>query len=71
MSNLFVHHSRISAQNKYEKNLEDTFRIKFEEFERSEENIKKVWVCGPPIMQEHFDRALDSIPEKKFEYHVL
>lgn len=71
MSHLFVHHSRISAQNKYAKSIEDTFRIKFEEFERSEENIQKVWVCGPPIMQEHFDRALDAVPDKKFDYHVL
>ena len=51
--------------------MEDTFRIKFEEFERSEENIKKVWACGPPFMQEHFDRALDGIKTKKFDYHVL
>lgn len=51
------------------------YRAKFLEYEnakeKNKENIKKIWVCGPPIMQEEFDRAQDSIQYKKIEYHVL
>lgn len=71
MSHLFTHHSRISDQNKGIKHTEETFKRQFEEYERSAERIKKVWVCGPPLMQEHFDRALYSMPDKKIDYHIL
>ena len=26
-------------------------------------NAKKVWVCGPPLMQEYFDRAIPLLKE--------
>ena len=34
----------------------------------------KVWVCGPPIMQEGFDRAsmaINKIRKPKFEFAAL
>lgn len=49
---------------------ENDYREDFEKFEASG-NVEKIYVCGPPIMQEHFDRAQDAIPQKRIEYHVL
>lgn len=76
--NLFTHYSRISKVKKDAKLRQpqgkrmDEAAYK-EEFERFEKGgiVEKVYVCGPPIMQEHFDRAQDAIPNKRIEYHVL
>ena len=46
------------------------FKSEFEKFEKAG-NVAKVWVCGPPEMQEAFDRALDGVRDKSIEYHVL
>jgi len=52
MPNLFIHHPKGSG-----KRLDqDGYFQKFQELEQSG-TCRKVWVCGPPLMQEHFDRA--------------
>jgi NAD(P)H-flavin reductase len=37
--------------------------------------MKKVWVCGPPIMNQTFDKAFESLEEtlkiKKADLHIL
>ena len=71
MPNLFIHHARLSDQVDSPHFCEKTFQERFEEYEKSLEDIRKVWVCGPPIMQEHFDRALGNISSKKIDYHIL
>ena len=37
---------------------------------KNHNDIKRVWVCGPPAMNETFDKYLSSI-EKKFHYEVM
>jgi hypothetical protein len=34
-------------------------------------DLKRVWVCGPPIMNELFDRHLLTMPNKSFKYEIL
>ena len=78
LPNLFIHHCRISKVKPGEKIRqpvgkrmdENAYREEFEKMEASG-TVEKIYVCGPPIMQEHFDRAQDAIPHKKIEYHVL
>ena len=78
LQHLFVHHCRISKVKPGEKVREpkgkrmdeNAYREEFEKMEASG-TVEKIYVCGPPIMQEHFDRAQDAIPHKRIEYHVL
>lgn len=48
-----------------------SFETAFERFEKPDSGIVKVWICGPPIMQEYFDRAQDGIKNKRVQYHIL
>jgi predicted ferric reductase len=33
------------------------------------EDVKKVWVCGPPLLEENFDKSLEQIcKEKDIDY---
>jgi len=68
---LFVHHGRISSENKEPRMNQEAFVNKLRELEDVHKNVSKVWVCGPPILQEQFDRAQQSIPDKKIDYHIL
>jgi hypothetical protein len=76
--NLFTHYSRISKvkkdavlrQPQGKRMDEAAYREEFLRFEKGGQ-VEKAYVCGPPVMQEHFDRAQDSIENKKIEYHVL
>lgn len=76
--NLFTHYSRISKVKKDAKLRqpqgkrfdEAAYKEEFERFEKGGQ-VEKVYVCGPPVMQEHFDRAQDAIPNKRIDYHVL
>lgn len=76
--NLFIHYCRISKVKKGEK-VRQPVGKRMDEAAYREELLKmeasglveKVYVCGPPVMQEHFDRAQDAIPNKRIEYHVL
>lgn len=78
MTHLFTHYCRISKVKeggKVRKPIgkrmdENAYREDFEKFEAAG-NVEVCYVCGPPIMQEHFDRAQDAIKNKKIEYHVL
>lgn len=35
------------------------------------DHLKRVWVCGPPAMNEQFDRHLLALPSKSFHYEIL
>ena len=53
MQHLFIHHSRIAVENHYSKLDQEAFREKFTSYEaEKQKEIVKVWVCGPPMMQE-------------------
>jgi len=64
MQNLFIHYCRISKVKKGEKVRqpvgkrmdENAYREDFVKMEAAG-NVETIYVCGPPIMQEHFDRA--------------
>jgi len=76
--NLFTHYSRISKVKKDAKLRqpqgkrmdEAAYKEEFERFEKGGQ-VEKAYVCGPPVMQEHFDRAQDALINKRIEYHVL
>lgn len=78
MTHLFTHYCRISKVKPGEKVRkpvgkrmdENAYREEFEKMEASG-TVETIYVCGPPVMQEHFDRAQDAIPNKRIEYHVL
>ena len=58
MPDLFVHHTRIAVDGHYSRYDQEAFKEKFSHFEKErQKEIVKVWVCGPPLMQENFDRA--------------
>ena len=48
-----------------------SFERAFDRFEKPNSGYVKVWVCGPPVMQELFDRAQDGIKNKRIQYHIL
>jgi len=52
---LFVHHSRIG--NNAPRWNEGFVKEKI----LASEGAKKIWVCGPPLMQEIFDRASEGL----------
>lgn len=61
---LFVHHTQILGDKQYTKLDQASFFKKFHMYETSHstekskhKQVAKVWVCGPPLMQEYFDRA--------------
>jgi hypothetical protein len=34
-------------------------------------DLRKIWVCGPPLMNELFDKSLSQLDEVKYRYEVL
>mmetsp|Transcript_10565 Transcript_10565/g.17727 ORF Transcript_10565/g.17727 Transcript_10565/m.17727 type:complete len:232 (-) Transcript_10565:65-760(-) len=59
---LFEHHSRISNQTKSPQRWDKKF------FSQTIQNMiysgaKKIWVCGPPIMNEYCERAVYEMPK--------
>jgi len=67
--NLFVHNSRLSTGKgiKWDENF---FDVLFDDFEKKNK-VKKIWICGPPILQENFERAVYKMKEKKIDYHSV
>lgn len=72
MTDLFYHNCRISSRDKHiEKYNESNLHAKFSEYENSNQNIRKVWLCGPPLMQEHFTNAVNRLENPKIIYAAL
>ena len=45
------------------------FRKKFTEFDNA--GVAKVYICGPPILQEFFDREVMARNDWTTEFHAL
>ena len=57
--NCFDLHVRLSSEGQNSQRWDENFVIQqMEKF--SVDEIKKIWVCGPPVMNETFDRAFHS-----------
>lgn len=67
----FVHVGRLNTipEQKAVRWDESFFRKKFMHFEN--ENVSKVYICAPPIVQEFFDRARYDMNEMRTEFHPL
>ena len=35
------------------------------------DQIKRIWVCGPPLMNEEFDKALERLKVGRDKYEIL
>lgn len=64
---VFAHDLMLKTnKDKYRRWDEGYFNRLFKDLEAA-----KVWVCGPPIMQEGFDRAAMANPNAKVEFAAL
>ena len=75
-THLFQHNMRINNDISVYKNLkkwdQQFFSEKIKKYLGM--NAARIWICGPPLVQEYFDRATDEDPEiakHKDKLHAL
>ena len=70
MTSLFYHNMRIGSRDEHVTDRYDSTNLyaKFQEYENFSFNIRKVWACGTPLMQEHFENAVRRLDNPRIIY---
>ena len=66
---LFEHHSRIAYDDSMQKL--PRWDCNFSLNKHVYESARKIWVCGPPLMLEYFDRAVPLLDINASNVHII